>query len=265
VSAVAPATVHEFGPLLRAVEQLLDRVRRDIDGILADCRRWRHRLGPVLDGLDRLVEQLRRLAGDVYDRLRAMLATPGDPVALWHTADRWLTGVAAPVSARAGTFTADWMHADNRWDGPAAAAYRSTLPPQHDALVRTHDIAGATAGSLRDVATAIVGYWAAVGTALVALAAQLAAAATATATPLSVMPGAAAGVAAVAEFLTIAAGVAAALGHELDTVLHAQRTLLAQLSDGTAFPAGHWPVSAAADLTDASLTDGDGTDWSLRY
>jgi hypothetical protein len=269
VSAVTaveiPVTVNDFGRLLQHVEELLEWVCRHAERLLANCRRWLSLLGALMVELERLCAEFERLVRDVLARFRDLLARPGDPVALWLAGNRWLTEVAAPVSARAGTFTADFMHSDNRWDGSAADAYRQTLAPQHDALLRTKDVADATASSLHDVAVAICVYWAAVAGALVTLVVQLSVAAATTVTPPAAPAGAAGGIAALAEFVAVSGVLLTALGNQFGAAVRAEHDLTLQLTGGAAFPAGHWPVSAGAELSDASMTDGDTSDWRLRY
>jgi hypothetical protein len=94
---------------------------------------------------------------------------------------------------------------------------------------------------------------------------QLSVAAAATAAPPTAPAGAAAGIATIGEFVAITAGLLAALGNECTATLRAEHDLTVQLTDSAAFPAGHWPVSATVELSDGSMTDGDASDWSLRY
>ncbi|GAA4255603.1 hypothetical protein GCM10022255_065090 [Dactylosporangium darangshiense] len=243
---------NDFGQLLRDAAQRLGVAAGRAELVVAGCRRW-----------PRLAGDVERAAADAAELLRGLLERPGDPVALWRAGDRWRVAVAAPTGDRAATFTADFVHADDHWRGPAAEAYRATLPPQHEALRETHEIAGAAAGSLHESATALVAFWAAVGTALAGLSAQLAAAVAATATPLTAPAGAAMAVAALSEAIAVVDGLTRALSAALEHARHTQQALLDRLSDPAVFPGGRWPVSAASTLSDASLSDGDASDWSL--
>ncbi|MER7007685.1 hypothetical protein ABT297_32220 [Dactylosporangium sp. NPDC000555] len=256
--------LNDFGHLPRAAEDLLDAVARHAARVVADCHRWLRLLGPAAAVLERPLAELERAAADVAGHLRTMLDRPGDPVALWRAGERWRLAVAVPAAARAATFTAGSLHADDRWQGPAAEAYTRTLPPQHEALLQLADAAGDTAASLREAAAALVAYWTAVGVALTGLTAQLATAATATATPATAPAGALLALTAASECIATLNALHRALTLELERARRTQQTLLTRLTDGPAFPSGHWPVVAAASLSDASLTDGDASDWSLR-
>ncbi|MEV8518124.1 hypothetical protein [Dactylosporangium sp. NPDC051484] len=256
--------LNDFGHLLRVAEDLLDAAARHAARVVSDCHRWLRLLGPAAPVLERPLAELERAAADVAGHLRTMLDRPGDPVALWQAAERWRLAIAAQATDRAATFTSGSLHADDHWQGPAAEAYARTLPPQHEALLQLAGTAGDTAASLRETAAALVAYWTAVGAALTGLTAQLATAAAATATPATAPAGAALALAAASECIAALNGLQRALTLELERGRRTQQTLLTRLTDGPAFPSGHWPVAAAASLSDGSLTDGDASDWSLR-
>ncbi|MFG2040208.1 hypothetical protein [Dactylosporangium sp. NPDC048998] len=256
--------LNDFGHLLRSAEELLDAAARHAARVVADCHRWLRLLGPAATALERPLAELERAAADVAGQLRTMLDRPGDPVALWLAGERWRLAVAAPAAERAATFTAGFLHADDRWQGPAADAYVRALPPQHEALLHLADAAGGTAASLRETAVALAAYWTAVGATLTGLTAQLATAAAATASPATAPAGAALALTAATECIAALNGLDRALTLELERARRTQQALLTRLADGPAFPSGHWPVVVAASLSDASLTDGDGSDWSLR-
>jgi hypothetical protein len=256
--------VNDFGRLVDDAGRLLDAAVGHAEAVAADCRHWLRLLGPAAGPLDALVAALERAAADAYAQLRVMLERPGDPLALWQAADRWHDAIAAPAGARAATFTTTAVRADEHWRGRAADAYIATLPPQHRALQQVETTAAATAAMLRETAAALAAYWTAAGAALASLAGTLAAAAVASATPLTAAAGAATGLAALEEFLAVSAGLTRALTLETDRLRRAQQTTLDQLTDAAVFPGGHWPLSATATITDASLSDGDPLDWTLQ-
>ncbi|MGI5241371.1 hypothetical protein [Dactylosporangium sp. CA-139066] len=253
----------EFGQLLRAVGRLLEDVDGHARRVVDDCRRWLRLLGPAGAALDRLAGQVEQAAGDAANLLESLLQRPGDPIALHKAAARWRVGVAAPAGARAATFTAEFARADDHWRGPAADAYLATLPPQHRALAETHEIAAAAADSLQESAAALLAFWAAAVPALTSVSAELAAAAAMTADPFTAPAGAALALAALAEGIAVVNGLTRALSEVLDRERRTQESQLARLADAAVFPGGRWPVAAAESLSDASLSDGDGTDWSL--
>ncbi|WP_238010966.1 hypothetical protein KZZ52_29685 [Dactylosporangium sp. AC04546] len=195
--------------------------------------------------------ELRRLVHDVRERLAVMVHEPGDPVALWHAADRW-SSVAATVGRRGDLLGADTLRADNRWSGPAADAYLQGLPTQRAAFADAAGAASAVATALRDLAVALGTFWAALGVAVSALAARLAAAVAGCAVPLAVPAAAAAGTAALAEFLAVAGLL---LGNLHETAGRLLRDP----------PDPRWPALAGPALADGSMTDGNGSGWRLRY
>jgi hypothetical protein len=208
------------------------------------------------------VAELRHAIGGVHAQLTALIDAAGDPSGLRATGAAWIAQVSAPVSRLVGVATPDGMRTDDSWTGVAADAYRAVLPAQQAALAALaaagHDVDAA----LTDLAAAITRFWIALGTAcllmVVALGSALAAAGTVAGAPLA--PAAAlAGVGAL-----VTAGNAALSGLTELTLVTTARTaaLERRLTDHTAFPAGVWPRSTVG--TDASVTDGDGSDWEVR-
>jgi hypothetical protein len=254
----------DIEPLLRRIEELLDLAVRRAARVAAGCRHWLRLLGGLGAALDRLAGEVERAADDVRAHLRTMLTHPGDPAALWRAGERWRHAIAGPAAAHAAAFTAGARGADDHWRGPAAEAYTRILPSQRAALQHLHDTATATAASLQETAAALAAYWTAVAATLAALTTQLATAAAAMSTPGTAPAGAALALAATSQCRTALELLDRALAAELGHARRVQTALEAGLTSGPAFPAGHWPRAAAESLTDASLTDGDGLDWSLR-
>src|SRR5262249_22760172 len=147
-----------------------------------------------------------------------MLTEPGDPPALWSTGDRWSIDFAGGVAHSVGTFDLDFLHADDQWKGPAAAAYAATLPPQHTALDKMHCVAGVIGDALRNVAMAIVAFWAGVATAITLLLGELTAAGALTATGLGAAAGVGTASASVAKFIAMLGVLGSTLGAYLGDI-----------------------------------------------
>ena len=261
-----PAAVACFGDVLARVEYTLEKVKDVIRRILVNCKRWLPWLGGTAGPLARLIAAVGRLLEQMVREIGHFLTRPGDPVTLWTTGVRWTTEVGARVGNRAGTFTTDFLHSDDRWQGPAARGYERALPPQQAALGKTQAVAAKIGDSLHEVALAIGTFWLAVAAATAVLLADLIVAAAATATIVGAAPGAAAAGASLGRYVAAFSALALGLGTFLNVTLRAQGGLVQQLSDNATFPgppAGHWPASTTAAFADGSMSDGDGTDWRL--
>ena len=262
-----PATVAGFGDVLGKVDNGLRELERIVKRIVADCERLLAWLGPLAQQVKQLLERLTALVRRAFDEVRKFVETPGDPMRLWQAADGWTDDVALHAGNPVGTLTADFMHGDDRWQGPAATAYRGTLPPQKAALEQTQTIANQIGESLHDIALRIVAFWVGLAMAIVSLVAEMVAAAALTATVAGAPVGLSAAAVATSKFLSIMASLVLAFTAVLTSSLDAQRRFSRQLNDNAAFagpPSGHWPVSTTATLNDGSMSDGDGSDWRLQ-
>jgi hypothetical protein len=268
MGATIPAAVACFGDVLARVEYTLEKVKDVIRRILVNCKRWLPWLGGVGGQLARLIGAIGRLLEHVVREVGRFLTRPGDPVTLWTTGVRWTTDVGAPVSNRAGTFTTDFQHSDDRWQGPAARSYERALPPQRAALEKTEAVSAKIGDSLHEVAIAIGMFWVAVAAATAALLADLIVSAAATATVVGAAPGAANAGASLGRYVAAFSALTLGLAAFLNVALRAQSGLEQQVSDNATFPgppAGHWPASTTAAFADGSMSDGDGADWRLIY
>ena len=219
--------------------------------------------GPEGIALGQAVAALRANSDDVWTRLYRVLSVIGDPAGLRAAADGWTERVAGPVSDLIAVPTLNTLAADDYWTGPAADAYRNTLPAQGTALTAVHDAAVEIAATLHQLADAITDLWKKGGIAGLGLEATLAVAvataATLAGTPLAV----AAAIGAIAAFVTALATAVDALTSLVTAVRNQATTLTQRLHTDTGFQNG-WPRSTSPISSDAALLDGDDTDWHLR-
>jgi hypothetical protein len=267
MAPVMPMGIASYGDLLRRIDDGLERVREAVNRIIDNVHRLQPWLGFLGSAVAAALRKIAALLEEVLKEIGNLLTEPGDPPALWRAGDRWSIDFAGGVSNSVGTFDLDFLHADDQWKGPAATAYVATLPPQRTALEKVQNVAGEIGDTLRNVAMAIVAFWAGVATAITLLLGELAAAGALTATGVGAPAGVGTASAAVAKFIATLGILGSTLGAYLGAIASQQSRLATQLADNAPFagpPAGHWPLSTAANLSDGSMTDGDDSDWRLR-
>jgi hypothetical protein len=266
MAPVMPMGIASYGELVRRIDDGLERVREAVNRIIDNVHRLQPWLGFLGSAVAAALRKIAALLEEVLKEIGNLLTEPGDPPALWRTADRWSIDVAGGVSATVGTFDLDFLHADDQWKGPAAEAYARTLPPQRTALEKVQSVAVEIGDALRNVAMAIVAFWAGVATAITVLLGELTAAAALTATGVGVPAGVGTASASVTQFVATVGLLGSTLVAYLGDIAQQQSRLATELADNAPFagpPAGHWPVSTTANLSDGSMTDGDDSDWRL--
>jgi hypothetical protein len=262
-----PVTVAGFGDLIDRVDDGLRRLERLVRRIFADCERLLPLLGPLGKQVRRLLDQLKILVKRVFDQLGKYIAAPGNPIALWQSGNVWANDVVLHVSNPVGKLTLDFMHSDDDWQGPAAAAYRNTLPPQRRALQQIQATAAQIGDSLHDIAVRLATFWVGVAAALLSLLGEMIAAGALTVTVAGAPVGLTAAAASTSKFLATMAGLVLAVTTLLTSILQAQSRLSRELANNAAFPGpptGRWPIAVTSSFNDGSMTDGDRTDWRLQ-
>jgi len=124
--------------------------------------------------------------------------------------------------------------------GRAARAYSATVPPQPQGLNSVKDVANQMRASLNSLANSIDAFWIAMGVALATFV-----------------------VAAVAGGLAAAIGIIGAtimaLESHTNTIETEQNAIMQKIHD----IGREWTMPNVGDMSDASVTDGDGSDWKV--
>jgi hypothetical protein len=223
-----------------------------------------------LDGLpSALVDRARQLwqqISDYTDKIlkwfqEELLPVVRSPLTLWDASQSWTDDVLSKVSAAEGQLDVSQFGADDYWHGPAARAYGQAAQGQQKA-------AGSVAGSVGGIHDAVQTLAIAVGVAYIALVAAVAlagidiTAGTATLFGVITIPvGLAEIVKGLLEALAGVGALAGAVEVFGNEALSAFSDLRKSFNDNTALDHGAWP-KAAARLGDASMTDGDRSDWT---
>ncbi|WP_078325654.1 hypothetical protein [Mycobacteroides salmoniphilum] len=262
-------TEAELEDMLKKIQEKLDELRKWPEKLREKfewaANTWLARLKSGLSDLIRqagnlLIQALNKCI-DLLDKIvKSIFVIPR----LFYKSSQW-----SDISGKANTAGADITaipgKLDDYWKGDAATNYSQAVGPQSTAAGRIGSISNSMRTSSLTVAGAGVVFGVAVVGATVTLIVALGAAAAAAATVVGAPPaGAAGGVAA-----TTWVGIVTALVGGVTALTVAQGTqisnLHAELQSGAGFPNGGWPKATAnGEYSDASVTDGDGTDWKYK-
>lgn len=221
--------------------------------------------GPVLISPE-LMEAIRQGVRDVQaqvqpvlDRVQELVDQPGDPERLRQAAMGWQV-VGNDLGTTARTVGLDRMRATIEWEGSAAAAYQALVPRQGAQLIAMKAQCLALATSLNALADQIEAFWLAIVAALVLLGFAFAAAVVAAVSVVGIPAAIGALLIAVTGGASAIAIAVQQLNAMTDRIATEQRAMAQSLHDiGATWPAPN--PTATAVMADASVTDGDRSEW----
>ncbi|WP_394613002.1 hypothetical protein JNUCC0626_23905 [Lentzea sp. JNUCC 0626] len=236
----------------RAIRRFFDVVNTTLSWVPAPLK-W------VIERVEDGIRIVNVKIAEFWDRVNQLFEQPGDSDRLRQVGTEWVEKVGNKLGDVAGTVTLDKMRTNVEWEGKAARAYSATVPPQSQGLNSVKDVANQMRASLNSLANSIDAFWIAMGVALgtfvVAAVGAIAAACTVVGTP--------AAVGAIAGGLTVAIGIIGAtimaLEAHTNTIETEQNSIVQKIHD----IGREWTMPNTGDMGDASVTDGDGSDWKI--
>lgn len=212
-------------------------------------------IDPIRKGMELLAEKAR----EFWDRVNQIWDQPGDSDKLKEVGEQWVAQVGNMLGDIAGTVGLDKLRTNVEWSGRAARAYHDTVPPQAAGLNSVKDIAGQLRSSLNRLANSIDGFWMAIGFAFGGFVVAVIGAVFAACTIVGIPAAIAAVASAVAIAVGLVAAVIMALESHMNTIEAEQMTIKQKIHDLRT----SWTMPNTKDMADASVADGDGSDWKL--
>jgi hypothetical protein len=204
---------------------------------------------------DRLLAEAGR-AIDAISKLTSDIG--GDPTAVRQLGEDWVNQIGAVASTQAQALGRGQLPSNGKWEGVAATAYfTGVVPNQTGALSAVKDATDSVNEGLNEVANAIESFWASIGVAVAAFLVALAAALVANATILGIPPGVLALILACIVFAAAVNAAFTSLGNSFDMV----DRLFAAATNVQPVQAGWPPLQSTDTLSDASVKDGDASEW----
>ncbi|MCU7730911.1 hypothetical protein ODJ79_44965 [Actinoplanes sp. KI2] len=261
-------TDSEFNDILTKVGTNLDKVQTSAQSLydsVASIWDW---IPPWLkDDVNHLLTKMWDIVKEVFDYIKEFVLNPGWPPALWHAGEVWTSQVGNPVSTVVGETTLNYSQVDDHWQGPAATAYKNTLPAQNAALAAIKATCDALDTALKTMAGAIVAFWLACLAALLSALPEFGAEEAAADTGVGAPPAILAFIASVVKLLGIISGSAALLWAFAGSQVGPYTTINQHLNNWSAFPPsgsgqqGNWPKATTPGMSDATFVDGHDSQW----
>ncbi|MQA64096.1 MAG: hypothetical protein GEU86_22170 [Actinophytocola sp.] len=182
-SAVIDEAVEKADEIERKIQEFFDKVNDALSWVP-----WP--FDDLIEPIERGMEQLRQKMGEFWDRLTDFLTNRGDPEKLKQFADEWRESIGNRIGDIAGDIQLVNMRSNIEWEGRAAEAYKTIVPPQGEGLEGIKSLAVQINTSLKSLANGIEDFWTAIliafGTFVVAIAAAIVGAATIVGIPAAI-------------------------------------------------------------------------------
>ncbi|MGH3435039.1 MAG: hypothetical protein ACRDRN_01065 [Sciscionella sp.] len=244
----ADSIIRKADDKLREIEQKTQDLFDRVNGILDWVPSF---LSDVVHAIQTALNMLKQKLDEFWSNVNQFITEPGSLSALQHAADAWEKSVSATISSLAGTLTLGQLRTDDKWHGPAATAYKTTVPAQAAALNAIKDIADQANTSLTNLKGAVLAFWVAIAAAVVTFVIGLIAAIAQCCTIVDIPGGVATAAAAAAVVIGLIVAAVTALTSYVNIINSEQASMVQKLDDNSKFPNGTWPVSTA-DIGDDS-------------
>jgi len=236
----------------KEIQRLFDQVNRvlsHVPGVLE------YLIRPIVDGMEALGKSVQ----EFWDRVNKVWDQPGDPDKLKEVGEQWVNHVGNALGDIADTIKLDQLRTNVEWTGRAARAYSATVPPQSEGLESIKDIAGQMRGSLTNLANAIENFWTAFWFTLAGLVVGIVIAIACACTVVGI-PAAIVELAAILTASIAAVGAMIAAVEARNDTIDVEQTVIKQKIDDLG---ADWKMPNTKDMADASVADGDSSDWTL--
>lgn len=216
---------------------------------------FEHLIEPIKQGLQAISAKMR----EFWDDLKRFLVTErGEPDVLKTAGDQWMSQVGNPTHDIAGDVALPKLRTNIEWEGRAASAYKAIVPAQAEGLKGIKGLAEQLRTSLTNLGNAIESFWTAVlialGAFVVAIAAAIVEAAGIVTLPAAI-PTLLGAVGAAIGLISTAVISTMSMVDTINTEQTAIKQKIHDLGDG-------WTRSSV-DLSDATTSDGDASNWQV--
>ncbi|MGH3934444.1 MAG: WXG100 family type VII secretion target [Pseudonocardiaceae bacterium] len=251
-----------FDEALNRVSELFEKLKGAWDDIVDGVNHVLSILPGFLEGpVKSACQKCSSKVAEVFDEITKLFNERGSASALRTAGESWNEQVGRRASTQAGLLTKEALETDNEWTGDAADRYGEAVTAQGKALTQIKTITDNLQTTLNEIASALRAFWIGIAVAFGAYVASMIGCIIGAATVVGTIPSLIAALGFSVTFL----GAVATLSNNFANSLDEKKAKLEQQStmDGQ-FVNGNWPHAVADKMSDASVRDGDKSDWTPK-
>lgn len=208
-----------------------------------------------------LVNECSSKVAEIFDEITKLFSERGSATALRAAGESWNEQVGHRASTQTGLLTKEALETDNEWTGDAADRYGEAVTAQGKALTQIKAITEILQTTLNEIASALKVFWVGIAIAFGTYVALMIGCIIGACTVVGTIPSLLAALGFSVAFLSAVATLSNNFANTLDekkAKLEQQATMDGQFANGD------WPSAVADKLSDASVRDGDNSDWTPK-
>ncbi len=251
-----------FDEALIRVSELLKNLKGAWDDIVDGVNHVLSILPGFLEGpVKSACEKCSSKVTEVFNEITKLFSERGSVSALRTVGESWNEQVGHRASTQAGLLTKEALETDNKWTGDAADRYGEAVTAQGKALTQIKTITDNLQTTLNEIASALNVFWVGIAVAFGAYVASMIGCIIGACTVVGTVPSLIAALTFSVAFLSAVATLSNNFANTLDekkAKIEQQSTMDGSLANG------NWPPAVADKMSDASVRDGDKSDWTPK-
>ncbi len=251
-----------FEEALTRVSKLLEKLKGAWDDIVDGVNRVLSILPGFLEGPIRsLFEKCSSKVTEVVNEITKLFSEQGSATALRTAGESWNEQVGHRASTQAGLLVKEALETDNEWTGDAADRYGEAVTAQGKALTQIKTITENMQTTLNEIASALDKFWIAIEVAFGVYVVSMIGCIAGVCTGAGTVPAL---FAALLFSVTFLGAFGTFLTDFTNTLDEKKARLEQQATMDGQFANGNWPPAVAEKMSDASVKDGDKSDWKPK-
>lgn len=251
-----------FEGALTKVSELFEKLKGAWDDIVDGVNHVLSILPGFLEGpVKSAFKKCSSKVGEVFDEVTKLFSERGSASALRAAGESWNEQVGHRASTQAGLLIKEALETDNEWTGDAADRYGEAVTAQGKALTQVKTITETLQTTLNEIASALTVFWWGIAIAFSSYVILMIPCIIGAGSVVGTIPALGAALGFSAAFL----GGVLTLSNNFANTLEEKKAKFEQQAtmDGQ-FADGEWPSAVADKMSDASVRDGDKSDWTPK-
>jgi uncharacterized protein YukE len=259
---MAAAVDTAFDEALTRVSELFDKLKGAWNDIVDGVNHVLSILPGFLEGSVRSAfKKCSSKVTEVFNEITKLFSERGSASALRTAGESWNTQVGHRASTQAGLLAKEALETDNKWTGDAADRYGEAVTAQGKALTQIKAITDNLQTTMNEIASALTAFWTGIAVCFGVYVALMIGCIIGAATVISTIPSLIAALGFSVAFLERITTLSTNFANTLDekkAKIEQQSTMDGQFANG------NWPSAVADQMSDASVKDGDKSDWTPK-